>query len=214
MQFKVKFPFDEIKRKLRLTQEKIEEKQRNLLEAVGVDLLSKAQQDYRTKSRGGTGTDDIQWNKLEPSTIISRLRKDKKGRAHLAKVAKIKRKVRGGRKLTANEKKYLSTPVEDIGGGKTKSGKQRPGLGQVAIGIDSGLQINSAAPGYKGPDGRGGNIFIVTKTDVTVGYGREYSGHFDDVRPLLPTVLPEAWRKSIGGIVVRGVERIFREGLK
>lgn len=76
----------------------------------------------------------------------------------------------------------------------TKSGKAMPGAGSSAIGIDTGLQQASASPGFQGSDGKGGNIDIVTETSVTVGYGREYSGYFDAARPLLPTVLPEAWR--------------------
>ena len=180
MLFKVKFPIGEIKRKLKATAKKIERKQIELLEAVGVDLLSKAQQDYRTKSRGGTGTDGIQWKPLAASTIKAK-----------------------GKRGKGNEKRKT-----------TKGGKARPGAGSAVIGINTGLQLNSAAPGFKGPDGKGGNVKVVTTTDVTVGYGREYSGHFDEDRPLLPVTLPEAWRKSIKGIVVRGVERILREGLK
>lgn len=182
MSFKIQNPFAAIVAKTKAAKKKVEQQQRNLLEAVGVKLLSFAQQDYRTKSRGGTGTDGITWKKLAPATI--------------------------------KRKNSTSAGKENATRKTTKGGKARPGIGSSAIGVDSGLQQNSASPGFKGGDGKGGNVLTVTEHDVTVGYGREYSKYFDDQRPLLPTRLPEAWQKSIDELVTRGVERIVREGLK
>lgn len=184
MQFTVKFPHAEIQRATKAAQAKMAQHQRDVLEAVGVKLLSFAKQDYRTKSRGGTGTDGITWKPLAAATI-----KRKNG--------------------TSTGKKNSKRRV-------TKGGKARPGIGSSAIGIDSGLQQNSASPGFKGPDPEGGltgNVLEVTETSVTVGFGRSYSEHFDAVRPLLPTTLPDAWREGCEEIVVRHGERIIGEEL-
>lgn len=94
---------------------------------------------------------------------------------------------------------------------KTKGGKARPTGGNVAIGIDTGLQLNSATPGFKAPGG--GNIMRLTNTDVTVGYGREYSKYFDEHRPLLPVKLPESWEKLLGKILERWALNLLREKL-
>ena len=175
--FKVHFPIEAIRRKLGNVEKRIEREQKNILEAVGVKLLSFAMQDYRTKSRGGVGSDGITWKPLKPATIKSKNR-------------------RGSKRKT------------------TKSGKARPGIGSSAIGIDTGLQQNSAAPGFSGPDGKGGNVMLVTENDVTVGYGRSYSGYFDEERPLLPEKLPVEWKEECEKLVARQVEKIIREGLK
>ena len=175
--FRIKFPFEEIRRKLKATASKITTAQKNIMEAVGVKLLSFAKQDYRTKSRGGVGSDGITWKPLKASTIKSKNR-------------------RGSKRKT------------------TKGGKARPGMGSSAIGIDTGLQQNSAAPGFNGPDGKGGNVLTVTDHDVTVGFARSYSGYFDAARPLLPATLPEKWREECEAIAARGIERIFRDEVK
>lgn len=94
----------------------------------------------------------------------------------------------------------------------TKSGKARPGGGTTAIGIDTGLQQSSASPGFKAAGG--GNIFRLTNTEVTVGYGRSYSGYFDEIRELLPIKLPQSWRKILDGIVARWATSILRGEFK
>ena len=178
--FTIKFPLAEIKAKLGNAKARIEREQRDLNEAIGVQLLSLAKQDYRTKSRGGTGTDGITWKPLAPATIK-------------------KKNVRGAR----NSKRKT-----------TKGGKARPGIGSSAIGIDTGLQQASASPGFSGSDGKGGNVLVVTETSVTVGFNREYSEHFDAVRPLLPAVLPELWEKKCEEIVERRISTILESELE
>jgi hypothetical protein len=155
---------------------------RDLNEAVGVQLLSLALQDYLTKSRGGTGAEGTTWKKLSAATI-----KRKNGTSTGKKNAKRK---------------------------TTKGGKARPGIGSSAIGLDSGLQQDSASPGFIGPDGKGGNFMEVIDVSVTVGFGREYSEHFDAVRPLLPLELPDAWREKCEDIKDRRISQILDEELK
>lgn len=93
----------------------------------------------------------------------------------------------------------------------TKSGKARPTGNATAIGIDTGLQINSASPGFKAQGG--GNIMRLTNTDIEVGYGRSYSEHFDKRRPLMPETLPDKWRQACEEIVARWAERLIKEAI-
>lgn len=174
MRFSVRVPADEIRAKLRSAKAAFGSQQRPCLEAMGVSVLSQSQLDYRTKSRGGTGTDGIKWKPLAASTIAKRNRRGKKN---------------------ANRK-------------TTKSGKARPVGGSVSIGIDTGLQLSSASPGFSAAGG--GNIFRLTSTSITVGYGRIYSKYFDEARPLLPDYLPDSWRKRLESIVGRWAESIIR----
>lgn len=93
----------------------------------------------------------------------------------------------------------------------TKSGKSRPLGGSVDIGRDTGLQLSSARPGFS--TASGGNIFRLTSTSVTVGYGMNYSKYFDADRPLLPVKIPDAWVKQLEGIVGRWAESILKKRL-
>lgn len=84
---------------------------------------------------------------------------------------------------------------------------------QYEIGVDTGLQRASAQPGFRGPDGQGGNVLNVDTAAlaVTIGFGRSYSGHFDNLRPLLPADLPEPWRSECEQIITDWVEHIAEE---
>lgn len=91
----------------------------------------------------------------------------------------------------------------------TKGGKARPPERSVAIGIDTGLQLNSANPGFRATGG--GNIMRLTNTDITVGFGRFYSGYFDAKRALLPLTLPPKWSAELGQIVMRWAVGLLRK---
>lgn len=93
----------------------------------------------------------------------------------------------------------------------TKSGKARPTGGSVDIGRDTGLQLSSARPGFSVSGG--GNIFRLTNTSVTVGYGMSYSKYFDADRALLPIKIPDAWVKQLEDIVGRWAESILKKRL-
>ncbi len=179
MSFTFKFP-PEVLKKLKAIKHDIQAEQRQLSEAVGVDLLSKSQQAYLIKSRGGTGSDGIKWKPLAASTVAKRNRRGKQ-----------------------NTKRNT-----------TKSGKARPMGGSVDIGRDDGFQLSSAKPGYQAPSSKkkhGGNIFRLTNTSITVGYGMSYSKYFDEDRAMLPTVLPQKWRESCEAIAARWLENIFSQ---
>lgn len=71
----------------------------------------------------------------------------------------------------------------------TKTGKLRPTVGNVQIGVDTGLQRASITPGYQGAD----KIFRVEEVTVLVGFGRSYSKYFDIKRKLLSEKMPLLW---------------------
>lgn len=177
MKFTVRFPDAEIRGKLRRFRSDIQQREREVLEAIGVRVLSFSKQDYITKSRGGTGTDGIKWKPLEYETILAKNR-------------------RGKRNATRKT---------------TKSGKPRPTMNQSAIGINTGLQLASASPGFAASGG--GNILRLGRSSVTVGYGRSYSKYFDEVRPLLPSRLPETWRRACEEIVLRWALNLLKEAV-
>lgn len=177
--FTVHFP-PKLKQRIQSIRHDLQAEQTNLLNAVGVELLSLSQQAYLVKSRGGKGSDGISWKPLAASTIKHRNRRGKEN---------AKRKT-------------------------TKSGKARPIGGGVAIGRgETGFQLSSASPGFSGPDGKGGNLFRLTASEVTVGYNRTYSKYFDQNRPLLPVTLPDKWRKKCDAIVVRWGQDIIARNL-
>lgn len=147
-----------------------------LLQEVGVSVLSNAKLDFEVKSRGGTGAGGIKWAPLKPATEA--------------------RKARRGRK-PGKTKKGTPRKRDKVTGSRARTSQ---------IGVDTGLLRNSATPGYQGPDGRGGNILQVDGHQVTVGYGRTYAQYFDaggrgPARPLLPDQVPPEWQDEIDGIV-------------
>lgn len=94
--------------------------QRDVLEALGGRVLSFAMQDYRTKARGGTGSDGIKWAPLKESTERAKARKGKR------KASKSSSKRKG-------QKPAAKGPVP-----------------KSNIGIDTGLQQASGQPGFAG----------------------------------------------------------------
>lgn len=96
---------------------------------------------------------------------------------------------------------------------RTKSGKARPGKGANQIGVDSGLQLASMAPGFRGDDGKGGNFLEVLGNQVTVGVNRTYSEHFDRERPIFPTELPASWQPPLEKIVDRWANKILSDSM-
>ena len=165
---------DALKARCRAARRSFVTEQREVLEAVGVKVLSLSKVAYVEKSRGAKGSDGISWKPLAAATVKQ---KNKRGKRNF------------GRKAT-------------------KSGKARPGMGQSAIGIDTGLQLSSASPGFSAAGG--GNIMEITNTTVTVGYGRSYSKYFDRVRKLMPAKLPAEWRKQCDAIVRRWMTKLLK----
>jgi len=72
----------------------IEQQRRDLLQLLGVRLLSFIKQAYIQKSRGGTGDDGIVWKPLKPETILAKNRRTGKGKKKKKKTTTASGKVR------------------------------------------------------------------------------------------------------------------------
>lgn len=49
-----------------------------IIQAIGVQVLALNQMDYRTLSRGGTGSDGRRWKALDPKTVARKARRGRK----------------------------------------------------------------------------------------------------------------------------------------
>ena len=165
--YRVTFPIEQLKQSIRRFRRIVRDGITDVLEVVGIQLLSEIQIDYDIKSRGSTGAGGA-WRPLKPATTR---RKNRRGK-----------------------------------GRRTRS--QRARAGSSAIGIDTGMQKNSATPGFRAADGEGGNIFEIGSADVTVGFGRSYSKFFDKDRTLIPDPLPQSWTDDLDDTVSEMLEEL------
>lgn len=69
----VKFPESQLSQTADAIALSIYNARRDLLEVLGVQLLSFAQEAYDVKSQGGVGDDGIQWKPIKVSTLLARL---------------------------------------------------------------------------------------------------------------------------------------------
>jgi len=67
--FEIRVPYNEIIARVDAAKKKVAEGKSEVLEAIGIQVLSLAQRDYRTLSRGGTASDGRVWKALDPKTI-------------------------------------------------------------------------------------------------------------------------------------------------
>ena len=72
---RVEFPEDQLIDGVEAAAEAVRRHRHQLLEKIGVQILSFVKLDYVAKSRGGTGTDGIKWRPITVATILARLRK-------------------------------------------------------------------------------------------------------------------------------------------
>lgn len=228
-------------------QRELVQRQPDLLQMVGMQILSLAQQNYIDKARGGGGADGKPWRPLQAATILARLRKrshisgTKKKQATVLKSSKgttaLLQSLRkqgaieithstgkGGRarKGSRNAVRKGDTirivngrqMINSINAGRTsKNTKKISAVGAFEIGVDTGLQRASASPGFRGPDGKGGNAFDIGPGQVTVGYNRSYSPFFDRARPLIPDPIPAAWKQRVGQIARTWADGIIKRNL-
>lgn len=233
---RVVFPARELSDAITATEVALLQSRRDILETIGVQLLSYAKLDYVTKSRGGTGTDGIKWAPIKVGTILARLRKaghiksrpvagTNRQTSVVAKTVKanealFKQLARAGVKFRDKKGKVVkgNSPRAKAGNtvGVTKAVRSKSvtlSPGSYQIGVDTGLQLNSASPGYKGNDGKGGNVFQQDDVSVTVGFGRSYSDYFDKHRKLFPDTLPDPWREGLEEIAAREGGKIVEDTL-
>ena len=234
---RVEFPVDQLTQAAAAVEQGLQQFRHNLLEQIGTQILSFVKLDYVAKSRGGTGTDGIKWAPIKVGTILARLRKAghlksrpvpgtnrrigvvaksvKANESLFRQLARAGVKFRDKKGNTVKGNRPRSKAGNTVGTTKAvrqKSVKLAPGSYQ--IGVNTGLQLNSAGPGYKGNDGKGGNVFEQDDVSVTVGFGRSYSGHFDKHRKLFPDTLPDAWRKDLEDMVATAGGKIIEDKLR
>lgn len=190
---------------------------KEILTVIGVYLLQKAQLDYRTKARGGTGEDGVKWARLKRSTIANRVRRRAAAKRIVAErrtLAYQIRAIRAGLQTVPNAAQTIAAMRQrrkDLGV-KLESLIDTE-FSNHEIGVDTGLQRASASPGFQAPDGLGGNLLVITEVDVTIGYAREYSKYFDELRKLFPENVPELWQTEIEAIVEDWAETLLTREL-
>lgn len=201
-----------------------------------VAILSKIQQSFIVKSRGGSD-ETGSWPPLKRSTIAQR---------RIAPGDLLAIGVKGS-KIPKNRKRGLLTPGEDIkwkqifgsrlaqfrarglddgeakaraaqiawallkaAGAKTKL--EVLGGRQVDIGRDTGAMFRSLTPGLEGPGEDPDQICEVAPGAITVGTNVPYAGRFHKRRPLWPNEsLPESWNAALAAAVGRGLIRAIAQ---
>jgi len=206
---------------------------------LGVALLSKIQQAFIVKSRGGTGDDGIRWAPLKPQTIAQRRTTRTERRA--AGVGG--RRVRGlltpaqdrrWRMLFATRRARLVASGMSEGAASARAaaiawsilkseGAQTKlavfGGRTVDILRDTGELFRSLQPGVEDRPARPeGQIFEVPPGRIIVGTNKKPWHHRGvpgrlPARPLWPLDgrIPEAWLKHLAGAARRGVARAIGE---
>ena len=206
-----------------------------LLTRMGVALLSQVQQDFVTKSKGGTGRDGIKWKPLAPATIAQR------------RTTATERKALG---ITGKRERGLLTPAQNqrwrnIFGTRVRwlmahglsygeaAGKaasmawailKREGamtklavLGgrNVQILRDTGLLFRSFSPGkgetkYAGADADQ-QVFETAYPAVTVGTKVKYASRQHAARPFWPQAIPPEWWAAVAKAAARGIRLLVQE---
>lgn len=211
--FRIKLDTADTRRALLAAGQAIGVEMPQLMEILGVQVLSEAQLAYTSKARGSVGSDGVAWPKLARATLEARVRRVGRGRTIVAKRKKLAEQIRStkGKGATAKVVKLRKQRAD------LKADLEKLVDAAVAnheIGVDTGLQRASAKPGFRPPAG-GGNVLEVNGNEVTVGYGRNYSTYFDERRKLLPETLPAAWATELdrraeewaGGVIRRYFDR-------
>lgn len=201
---------------------------------VGVTLLSLIQQAFIVKSRGGVGSDGIQWKPLKRETIAQRrITPGEK------KAAGIKgKRVRGlltpsqdkrWRQLFASRKARLVLRGMGEGAAMAEAAKfawamlkkegaktklEVFGGRQVDIMRDTSRLFRSLTPGVEDrPSGAEDQVFETPTGAVIVGTNVEYAGRQHKMRPLWPEKIPAEWWAVIMESLKRGIVRLMGQYL-
>lgn len=191
---------------------------------LGVALLSKIQQAFIVKSRGGVGDDGIKWPPLKRETIAGRRPPPHKKRGErpmgLLTVAQDKRwrQIFGRKRAELIVKSGMSPGEASIRAAqlawgilKREGAKTRIGtLGgrQVDIGRDTDIMFRSFSPGVDDkPSGAADQVFDIPPGRVIVGSNVPYFPHFHKRRPCWPDQLPPTWWRALMGTAKRGLIR-------
>lgn len=232
---KVTFNTNAINRSLGQVALDIFNQRQDLLEVIGVQILSFAQEAYDQKATGAMGDDGIQWAPLQVATILARLRRAGHLQSKPIGAAKVHADIPVGRKqknvlqvkrkVKGNE--GLFDALSDAGidfydyksGKKLSEGKRNKTKAVLAKREKNSLSNTVNVSGYdigvdtgaqraSGSPGYKGNdqIFKKDEVGVTVGYNMQYSKHFDKRRQLMPDVLPPEWFTEIESIAAKHTE--------
>jgi hypothetical protein len=206
---------------------------RSLQLRLGVALLSKVQQAFITKSRGGTGEDGIRWAPLTRATIAGRRAtaaekraagvggrrvrglltpaQDRKWRAIFA--TRRARLLLSGMSPGAASARAASIAWAVLKGDGAQTRLQVFGGRQVDTLRDTGELFRSLSPGAEDkPSGADGQLFDVIPGRVIVGTNKKTWHHRGvpgrlPARPLWPLdgQLPQAWWSHLLSVYRRGL---------
>jgi hypothetical protein len=204
---------------------------------VGVACLSQVQQDFLTKSRGGTGRDGIAWPPLDRRTVAYGRRatrgelkalgvSGKRSRGFLTPAQDRRwRQVYGSRlarlRLELPEAAararaaQIAWAVVKREGARTKLDVL--GGRTVDIGRDTGRMLRSLSPGVDDrPSGDPGQVFETPPGRVIVGSNVEYFPRFHRRRPVWPSdgTIPPAWWPAIRAAALRGIGELAAAAAK
>jgi hypothetical protein len=203
----------------------------------GVALLSQIQQDFITKSRGGTGRDGVTWKPLRPETIAQRRTtaaerkaagvggrnsghrgllteaENRRWRAIFAsRVAMLRAKGVANAAAIAAAIAWAALKAQ---GAKTKLALFGGRRGD--IGRDTSAMFRSLTPGVDDkPSGAEDQIFETIPGAVIVGSSKPYFPAFNRVRQVFPTdgTIPAAWWDAINAAAKRGLVAVITNSLR
>lgn len=240
---KVTFSANAVNRSLDQVALDIFNQRQDLLEVIGVQILSFAQEAYDVKATGAVGPDGIQWAPVKVATILARLRRAGQLASKSIATAKPHKNIPIGRrqknvlqvkrKVKGNE--GLFDALSDAGidfydyrtGKKLGEGKRNKTQAVLAKREKNSLSNTVNVSGYDigvdtglqraagSPAYRGDHqTFTKTEVSVTVGYNMKYSKHFDKRRKLLPDEVPEEWMKELDSIVEKHLGAKLEQAFK
>lgn len=207
---------------------------RGLQLRLGVALLSKVQQAFIVKSRGGTGDDGITWKPMKRASIAQRRTsagerrqlgisgkrvrglltpaEDKRWRFLFAKEkARLIVKFGLGDREASARAAQKAWAILKSEGAQTKLAVL--GGRKVDIMRDTGRLFRSLSPGVEDrPSGADGQVFETPPGRVIVGTNVVYAGYQHRMRPLWPPDgrLPSVWWRHLLQVGVRGAARAVR----
>ena len=215
LEWKTTFPIESFRRVGEAIAEAFRARISEAAMVAGISVLHHAQQDYEAKSKHGTGEDGIAWKELSPKTIESRVRSRSVAKGVVEERRKIAQEIRGilnggitprarrgqGKEVAKQEAvQRLRRKRQDLS--RRLDNLVIKEMSSYQIGVDTGLQRASAAPGFNDPHGVwrlsptdvfGQNLFEIDGGTVTIAYNRSYSEAFDAERPIFPETLPANW---------------------
>lgn len=180
---RVIFPIDAMVSQAREAQGRMEEDRRNLLNILGVQLLSLEKQNFEKKSRGGTGEDGVRWKPLKQSTIEKKGQRGKPNERRKTTRSGKARPVAGSSQIGVDTGLMRNSSTPGFRGSKTVGKETR----------------------------QSSTLFDLRATEVTVGYNSNYAKHFDAQRPLMPERIPRKWQDTLDRRAQEWVDRITKE---